>query len=96
MKKKLKKSNIKNVEDLIDNLNQPINYLSNKYYVDGFGKNDLKQELYLKIIIDYDKFGKKSRGWWFKRLQWYIYNMIKKSELKPLSSAIRLDKYYGK
>ena len=96
MKKELRKSDIKNVDDLIKDLNQSINYLATKYFIAGFSKSDLKQELYLKIIMDYTKFGRKSRGWWFERLQWYIYNMIKKSELSPLSNAITLNKYYGK
>lgn len=94
---KRKLDTTKNKKDsltLIVLLKKQINYLSYKHHIPGLGRDDLRQELILKIIVDFKNYGIKSLGWWFIRLQWYIRNMFKKSKLQPLNNTISIHKYY--
>ena len=85
----------KELKLLIENLKPQIKYLSSKYRISGMVKNDLQQELVLKIILDYqkEKNRKTNKGWWFKRLQWHLYNMIKRAQLDPLNKTISVNTF---
>lgn len=80
------------IKVLIKRLKQQLNFLSTKYRIAGMTAEDLRQDLILKIIEDYQykKNRKEHLGWWFKRLQWHIYNMIRKSRIKPLNKTISI------
>ncbi len=81
-------------ERLIQELDEQLSYLSNTK-IPGMERADIKQELILMVLKDYpghediDMF---SKGWWFKRLKWYLLNLIEKERKEPVNKAFRFER----
>jgi hypothetical protein len=92
---KQKKKRYNRVEDLLKDLEQPIDFLAYHFNIPGYTKEDLKQELYLAILTIWkkEKVKNKKLGFWFIRCKWHLLNMITQSDRKPLDSAISLEKF---
>ena len=93
----MKKQKIKynTVEELLKDLEQPIDFLAYHFNIAGYEKNDLKQELYLLVLTTWKKENVKTKGlgFWFYRCKWHLLNMITKSGRKPLDNSISLEKF---
>jgi len=89
------------LEELLNNLEEQISYLSNTIKIPGMDSNDIKQELRLNIIETLNKIPEPDRekyekGWWFKRMKWFLLNLANKEKKEPINRSIRIDRLDGK
>lgn len=84
-----------NVEELLKDLEQLIDFLAYHFNIKGYDKEDLKQELYLLVLDTWNKksYKNKKLGFWFLRCKWHLLNLIAKEQREPLSSAVSLEKF---
>jgi|GEM_PF-6934113 len=84
------------IEQLLDSLKDQITYLANSTKIPGMDRADVKQEIILNIIIDFNKLPEADRdkykeGWWFKRMKWFVTNLAIKESKEPVNRSIRLE-----
>jgi len=83
-------------DKLIKTLEPQIKWLS-KIKIKGFDKDDVAQELRLRIIQDL----KKGKGYnlgangWFLRLKWHAIYLYRSQSTEPLSKSITIEKLLG-
>jgi hypothetical protein len=78
-------------EQLLDSLQSQLDHLSSKYRIPGMTRDDVRQQLIVKVLEDYDEYGNdetKKVGWWFKRLDWYAQRLVKRSKNDPLNNSV--------
>jgi len=85
----------KQIKHLLDELDDAFDFLGWKYNIEGMEKNDVKQELRLRVleICKKEDVDDKGLGWWFNRSQWILLGLLTKSKRKPLDSSISLDSF---
>jgi len=83
-----------NQEELLKDLEKQINYLSNTFKIPGTESSDIRQELILMVLKNYDEYSdsKFKKGWWFKRMQWYLKNLRIKASKEPVNKSVRIDR----
>ena len=94
MNKKKNKQLIKLLKDIEDE--GIFNHLGYKFNVYGMDQDDLKQELRLQVIKTWNGSSDcddKKLGWWFLRLNWHCFNLIKKSGRLPIDNSISIHKF---
>jgi DNA-directed RNA polymerase specialized sigma24 family protein len=81
------------LEELLVILNPQIKYLSRYLKIKGYEKDDLAQELRLKVIEDVrlKKGYRKGISWWFKRLKWHIIYIYRRERREPLTKSITIE-----
>jgi len=85
-----------NQEELLKSLEKQISYLSNTFKISGLEPADIKQELILMILENYEKNSdpKYAIGWWFKRMQWHLKNLRCKASKEPVNRSVRIERLY--
>ena len=83
------------LEELLKKIDQQINFLGNTFKIPGMDRDDVKQELRLRIIEDFNKIlledrDKYNEGWWFLKLKWSLINLSEKEGREPLNKALRV------
>jgi hypothetical protein len=86
--------------DLLKKIEQQIQFLGNTIKIPGMDRSDVKQELYLRTIEDFNKIDPKdldkyNEGWWFQRLKWFSINLLKKENRDPINKSIRVKGFEG-
>ena len=81
------------LEELLKILDKQIQYLTTRVRIKDYDREDLAQELRLKIVEDArnGEGQRKGIGWWFKRLQWHIIYIYRREMKEPLSKSITLE-----
>jgi hypothetical protein len=80
-------------EELLKRLEEQISYLSNNK-IPGMERADLKQELILEVLKCYPGHEDETKftlGWWFKKLQWKMYQISAKEKREPVNRAKRYE-----
>jgi len=83
------------VEKLIKDLEPMFQFFSYYFNIPGMTKEDIIQELNLFVLETWrkKKVSDRGLGWWFKRCQWHLLNMVKKSERTPLDNSISIESF---
>ena len=79
---------------LLNELEQPFNYLAWKLGLNSESKKDTLQELRMIVIKDYKKNKTKGVGWWFLRAKWHLLNRLTKHMRDPLDNAISIESFF--
>jgi len=83
-------------EVLLKRLEEQISYLSNNK-IPGMEREDIKGYLILEILetiqkhpesLDDEKY---NLGWWFKKIQWKLYQISAKEKKEPVNRAKRYE-----
>ena len=93
--KEKRKIKYNTVEELLKDLEQAIDFLAYHFNINGYEKEDLKQELYLLIVQIWNKHNNKDKGlgFWFLRCKWHLLNLVNKNMREPLNNSISLEKF---
>lgn len=83
----------KNLQELMESLDNSFTFLSKTFKISGTESQDLKQSLYLKLVREYPLNKEKTKGWWFMRARWHLLNILKKSERDPLNNGVSIDAF---
>jgi len=86
----------KKLINLLNELNQPFDYLAWKYKLNSEEKEDTIQELKMMVIKDYKKNKTKGMGWWFLRAKWNLLNRLTKHMKNPLDNSISIESFFDK
>lgn len=78
---------------LLNILDDSIIFLSKKFRIRGKDSRDIRQLLCQKVIEEYQDNRDKGKGWWFLRLKWHMFNLLKKADRDPLTRGISIDAY---
>lgn len=83
-------------KELLEKLEPQIQFLGNTFKIPGMDRNDIKQELRLRIVDDVNKMALEERekyneGWWFLRLKWSLINLLEKEGREPINRSVRID-----
>jgi hypothetical protein len=83
-----------NQEELLKSLEKQTSYLSNTFKIPGMEPADVKQELILMVLENYEKNAdpKYGSGWWFKRMQWHLRNLRIKASKEPVNRSMRIER----
>jgi len=84
------------IEELLKKLEDQIDFLGNTFKIPGMDHNDIKQEMRLHVVEDFnhisqEEHAKYNEGWWFKRLKWFLINFSIREKKKPLNKSIRIE-----
>jgi len=87
----------KQIKQLLEELDDAFDFLGWKYNIEGMEKNDIKQDLKLRVleVCKKEDVSDKGLGWWFNRSQWYLLNKLTKSKRKPLDNSLSLESFLG-
>jgi len=80
---------------LLNELNQPFDYLAWKFKLNSEEKEDTLQELKMMVIKDYKKNKTKGNGWWFLRAKWHLLNRLNKHIKAPLDNSISIESFFS-
>jgi hypothetical protein len=81
------------LEELLKLLDKQIKYLAKTVRIKGYEREDLEQELKLKITEDVRSGEGQRKGinWWFLRLKWHIIYIYRRELREPLTKSITLE-----
>lgn len=81
------------LDELLKILDPQVRWLSRSVSIKGYAKEDLAQELRLKVTEDVrsGKGQRKGISWWFIRLKWHAIYLYRREMREPLSKSITLE-----
>ena len=86
----------RSLNQLLKEINGPLEYLSRHFYLPGYDSKDLLQIMRVHIIETYKKnteyYSRRKLGFWFIRCRWALLNLQKtNSKRNPLAKSISID-----
>jgi len=86
----------RSLEQLLDEINGSLEYLSRHFHLGGYDSKDLLQIMRLHIIETYRKnrvyYSRRTLGFWFMRCRWSLLNLHRvNSRRNPLANSISID-----
>jgi len=81
------------LQELLKILDPQIRYLAKTVRIKGYEREDLEQELRLKITEDIRSGEGQRKGisWWFLRLKWHVIYIYRREVKEPLSKSITIE-----
>lgn len=81
------------LDELLKILDPQVRWLSRSVSIKGYAKEDLAQELRLKVTEDVrsGKGQRKGISWWFIRLKWHAIYLYRREMREPLSKSITIE-----
>lgn len=84
------------LEKLLKDLEQQIDFLANTNIIPGMEIDDVRQEMRLLIMTEYakipiEKLDNYNLGWWFMRLKWSMINLGNKERKEPVNNSFRFN-----
>jgi len=100
MGKKKEYGKKRTLEELLNDLDDSINFLAIHFNIKGYERDDLKQIMCLNIIQTYNKnkkyYSRRKLGYWFMRCKWILLNLNNDNEKRnPLAKSISVDNIFN-